>query len=152
MRHRAQAAPKPDEEVAGELERSAGRAQARGGLAGAAAFLERAAPPTPDPGRRTQPLLAAARAKRDSGELDAARGWAMAEAKESDVVVGRDAAPGAGGFVLRPGLFGRLGAPARVTVVSAPPGSGKTVLLRSWISAGGPGGARRVGAGGARGA
>ena len=34
----------------------------------------------------------------------------------------------------RPGLWGRLGGPARVTVVSAPPGSGKTVLLRSWIS------------------
>ena len=34
----------------------------------------------------------------------------------------------------RRGLFGRLGGPARVTVVSAPPGSGKTVLLRSWIS------------------
>ena len=33
----------------------------------------------------------------------------------------------------RPGLFERLGASARVTVVSAPPGSGKTVLLRSWI-------------------
>ncbi len=40
---------------------------------------------------------------------------------------------GAGGVVVRPGLFGRLGGPARVTVVSAPPGSGKTVLLRSWI-------------------
>jgi LuxR family maltose regulon positive regulatory protein len=35
--------------------------------------------------------------------------------------------------VARPGLFDRLGGPARVTVVSAPPGSGKTVLLRSWI-------------------
>jgi LuxR family transcriptional regulator, maltose regulon positive regulatory protein len=35
--------------------------------------------------------------------------------------------------VTRPGLFRRLAAPARVTVVSAPPGSGKTVLLRSWI-------------------
>jgi LuxR family transcriptional regulator, maltose regulon positive regulatory protein len=35
--------------------------------------------------------------------------------------------------VSRPGLFARLGASARVTVVSAPPGSGKTVLLRSWI-------------------
>ena len=33
----------------------------------------------------------------------------------------------------RPGLFDRLAASARVTVVSAPPGSGKTVLLRSWI-------------------
>jgi ATP/maltotriose-dependent transcriptional regulator MalT len=35
--------------------------------------------------------------------------------------------------VSRPGLFGRLGASARVTVVSAPPGSGKTMLLRSWV-------------------
>jgi LuxR family transcriptional regulator, maltose regulon positive regulatory protein len=42
----------------------------------------------------------------------------------------RDAA----GLVARPGLFGRLAGEARVTVVSAPPGSGKTVLLRSWIS------------------
>ena len=43
----------------------------------------------------------------------------------------------AGGTVARPGLFGRLGGPARVTVVSAPAGSGKTVLLRSWIAAAG---------------
>ena len=46
---------------------------------------------------------------------------------------GRDA----GGVVVRPGLFGRLGGPTRVTVVSAPAGSGKTVLLRSWIAEGG---------------
>jgi len=43
------------------------------------------------------------------------------------------ARPGPGGLVSRPGLFERLGASARVTVLSAPPGSGKTVLLRSWI-------------------
>ena len=36
--------------------------------------------------------------------------------------------------MFRPRLFGRLVAQARVSVVSAPPGSGKTVLLRSWIS------------------
>ena len=44
------------------------------------------------------------------------------------------AGSGAGGIVARPGLFGRLGGPARVTVVAAPAGSGKTVLLQSWIS------------------
>lgn len=46
-------------------------------------------------------------------------------------------APGAEGVVSRPGLWDRLGSAARVTVVSAPPGSGKTALLRSWIGAAG---------------
>jgi len=44
------------------------------------------------------------------------------------------AGPGRGGVVVRRGLFGQLSGPARVTVLSAPAGSGKTVLLRSWIS------------------
>ena len=42
-------------------------------------------------------------------------------------------APGASGVVVRPGLFARLGGSAQVAVISAPAGSGKTVLLRSWI-------------------
>jgi DNA-binding CsgD family transcriptional regulator len=70
--HRAQAAAGPDEEVAVELERSAARAGARGGLAAAAAFLERAAGLTPEPERRAERELATAWVQRDVGMLDQA--------------------------------------------------------------------------------
>jgi DNA-binding CsgD family transcriptional regulator len=72
--HRAQAASLPDEELAAELERSAARAQARGGFAAAAAFLERAAALTPTPVHRAQRALIAAQTKVRAGAFDDALG------------------------------------------------------------------------------
>ena len=65
--HRAHAIAAPDEEIALELERSAERARARGGLAAAAAFLERSAALTPDPTRRAHRALEAATSKHLAG-------------------------------------------------------------------------------------
>jgi DNA-binding CsgD family transcriptional regulator len=72
--HRAQAASVPDEDVAADLERSAARAQARGGFAAAAAFLERAVELSPDPAGRTRRALAAAQTTFQAGALDDALG------------------------------------------------------------------------------
>ena len=83
--HRARATPGPSEEVAVELERSAGRAQARGGLAAAAAFLQRAVALTADPARRAGRAVAAAQTSLHAGAFDAALGLlATAEAGTLD--------------------------------------------------------------------
>src|SRR4029077_10043018 len=71
-RHRAQEAVGVHGSVAAELERSADRAQARGGAAAAAAFLAHAAELTPDSAERGRRALAAAHAKFDAGAADAA--------------------------------------------------------------------------------
>jgi DNA-binding CsgD family transcriptional regulator len=87
--HRAQATTEPDEEVATELERSAGRARARGGLAAAAAFLERSVLLTADPARRGERTVAAAQANLQAGAFDKAIGLlVMAEAGPLDELQG----------------------------------------------------------------
>ncbi|MEU6220643.1 AAA family ATPase [Streptomyces sp. NPDC047022] len=70
--HRAQASAGPDEQVAAELEASANRAQERGGVAAAAAFLERSAALTISPDQRAERVLAAVQAKLSVGDFDTA--------------------------------------------------------------------------------
>ncbi len=83
--HRAQAASIPDEDVAEDLERSAAQAQARGGYAAAAAFLERAVELSAEASSRARRALAAAQAKFQAGGLDEARGL-LAIAESSTAV------------------------------------------------------------------
>ncbi len=78
--HRSQAVVGPDEDVAAELERSAGRALAHGGWSAAGAFLERATALTPDPPVRVRRALDAARAMMNAGRFENA--WALLSTAE----------------------------------------------------------------------
>jgi DNA-binding CsgD family transcriptional regulator len=80
--HRAHATATPDEAVAAEMARSADRAQGRGGLAAAAAFLQRAAELTPDPAMRVERSLAAAQSKLDVADAASASELLAAAALE----------------------------------------------------------------------
>ena len=83
--HRAAAAEGPDEDVASELERSADRARARGGLAPAAALFRRTVALTQDRARLVDRALAAAQADMQAGAFEAARGMlAIAGAEPLD--------------------------------------------------------------------
>lgn len=85
--HRAQAVLGTDEEAAAELEKTAGRARGRGGLAAAAAFMEQAAMLTPEPTHRAARALEAAHAKHDAGAPEAAMALlAVAEAGPLDAL------------------------------------------------------------------
>ena len=86
--HRAHATSGPDDGVADELERSAARAQARGGYAAAAALLERSTSLTSEPRSRVERRLAAARSHLRAGSFDAAlASLAVAESESSDEFV-----------------------------------------------------------------
>src|SRR3954451_1275747 len=83
--HLATAAAGPNEAVAAALEQSAGRAQARGGLAAAAAFLHRSVALTSDPTQRVRRALAAAQASLHAGSFEGALALlASAEASAPD--------------------------------------------------------------------
>jgi len=137
--HRAQAAAAPDEAVAAELARSAARAQARGGLAAAAAFLERSVALTVDPARRAARTLAAVQASLQAGIFGKARELlAAAEAGPLDELASARADLLRGQIAFASGL----GSDAPPLLLKAAkrleplhPGLARETYLSAWIAA-----------------
>jgi len=140
--HRAQAAAGPDEEVAAELERSAGQAQARGGLAAAAAFLERSVLLTADPERHAERALAAAQTNMQAGAFGKALDLlAEAEAQSSghlDELAGARAELLRGQIVFASGSGSEAPAlllKAATRLESLDAGLAREAYLSAWIAA-----------------
>ena len=119
--HAANAASAPDDAVAAELETSAGRAQSRGGVAAAAAFLERATALTSDPSLRGARAIAAAQAKRDAAAPEAA--YELLAIAEFGAAVGRFKRPRS------PGCAPRWNSSAAVPASRCPRTDGAAALL-----------------------
>jgi DNA-binding CsgD family transcriptional regulator len=136
--HRALAVAGPDEAVAGDLELSAERAQARGGLAAAAALLERATALTAEPTLRARRALAAAQASLQTGAFDAALALvATAEAEALDGFQSAQADLLRGHVAFASGRFGD--APSLLLKAARPlepfdPQLARETYLNAWVA------------------
>ena len=133
--HRALAAAGPNEAVAADLEHSAGRAERRGGLAAAAAFLERATALTPDPALQADRALAAAAVSLQTGEFEATqRLLAIAEGGPLDGF-GRARATLLRGHAALPSSYGNEAAPLLLEAAKQLERFDLTLARRAYLTA-----------------
>ncbi|SNY62746.1 helix-turn-helix transcriptional regulator [Paractinoplanes atraurantiacus] len=136
--HLSAAADWPDEPVAAELERSAGRARARGGLAAAAAFLQRSVALTGDRSRHADRVLAAAETSFQAGEAEQANALLGAldgplddfQRGRSGVLSGQIAFAGGAGTAAIPMLLG-----AARSFAAVDPRRAREACLQAWVMA-----------------
>ena len=136
--HLAAASSGPDDEVASALEHSAGRAQARGGISAAAAFLRRAAALSHDPGRRAARTLAAAQASFQAGAFDEALSLLDTAEREQLDAIQRALADLLRAHVAFASGFGRdappLLAEAARQMEAIDPEQGRQTYLIAWVA------------------